>query len=173
MSFDWKSVVSTVAPVIGTALGGPFGALASSVVCKVLNIDTNSDEAVVANAMKNATPDQLLALQNAERQFKLDMEKLDIDVAKIDADDRSSARQREMAVRDFVPGVLAMLLTVGFFGLLGWLVAHEPPAGSATILNVMLGSLGTGWVTMLAYYYGSSASSKNKDGLLYNSTPSK
>jgi len=173
MAFDWKSIVSTVAPVIGTALGGPFGALASSVVCKVLNIDTNSDEAVVANAMKNATPDQLLALQNAERQFKLDMEKLDIDVAKIDADDRSSARQREMAVRDFVPGVLAMLLTVGFFGLLGWLVVHEPPAGSATILNVMLGSLGTGWVTMLAYYYGSSASSKNKDGLLYNSTPSK
>lgn len=173
MSFDWKSIVSTVAPVIGTALGGPFGALASSVVCKVLNIDTNSDEAVVANAMKNATPDQLLALQNAERQFKLDMEKLNIDVAKIDADDRDSARQREMTVRDFVPGVLAMLLTVGFFSLLGWLVGHEPPAGSATILNVMLGSLGTGWVTMLAYYYGSSASSASKNSLLYNSTPTK
>ena len=73
------------------------------------------------------------------------------------AAERDSARKREMAVRDKIPGILAIGLTVGFFGLLGWLVAHEPPAGSRDILNIMLGSLGTGWVTMLAYYFGSSA----------------
>ena len=171
MSFDWKGLLSNIAPVLGTAIGGPFGALAGTAIKAALGLSEDSDEAAMAAALQKATPEQLLAIKQADNQFKLDMEKLGVDLARIDADDRNSARQREMTVKDWVPGLLAVTLTVGFFGLLAYLVAHEPPAGSRDILNVMLGSLGTGWVTMLAYYYGSSSSSSEKNKLLLAAQP--
>lgn len=171
MGFDWKGLLANVAPVLGTAIGGPFGALAGAAVKAALGIPEDSDEQAMTKALERATPEQLLAIRQADNQFKLDMEKLGVDVARIDAEDRKSAREREMAVKDKIPGALAVILTVGFFGLLGYLVAHEPPSGSRDILNIMLGSLGTGWATMLAYYFGSSAGSSAKDRLLLNTTP--
>lgn len=171
MGFDWKGLLANVAPVLGTAIGGPFGALAGAAVKAALGIPEDSDEQAMTKALERATPEQLLAIRQADNQFKLDMEKLGVDVARIDAEDRKSAREREMAVKDNIPGALAVILTVGFFGLLGYLVAHEPPSGSRDILNIMLGSLGTGWATMLAYYFGSSAGSSAKDRLLLSATP--
>jgi len=158
MGFDFKALLAQVAPVIGTAIGGPFGALAGTAIKTVLGLPADSTEDATAQALAKATPEQLLALKQADNEFKLNMQKLGIDLAKIDAEDRASARQREMEVKDWTPRALAVGLTLGFFGLLGWLVAHEPPAGSRDILNIMLGSLGTGWITMLAYYFGSSKS---------------
>lgn len=158
MGFDWKATLAAIAPAIGTAIGGPFGALAGTAVKAVFGLAEDSTEEATAQALAKATPEQLLALKQADNEFKLNMQKLGIDLAKIDAEDRASARQREMEVKDWTPRALAVGLTIGFFGLLGWLVAHEPPAGSRDILNIMLGSLGTGWVTMLAYYFGSSKS---------------
>ena len=171
MGFDWKGLLANVAPVLGTAIGGPFGVLAGAAVKAALGIPEDSDEQAMTKALERATPEQLLAIRQADNQFKLDMEKPGVDVARIDAEDRKSAREREMAVKDKIPGALAVILTVGFFGLLGYLVAHEPPSGSRDILNIMLGSLGTGWATMLAYYFGSSAGSSAKDRLLLNTTP--
>jgi hypothetical protein len=176
MSFNWKSLVSTVAPVIGTALGGPFGALASTVLCSVLGIDTNSEEAVVAQAMKNATPEQLMALQNAERQFKLDMEKLGVDLAKIDADDRNSARLKESTLTGwgkYATPLLGSVVIAGFFGTVGYVLA-DGLTGLDSQAAMLVGSL-IGYVSakadqVVGYYFGSSAGSKNKDQLLFNST---
>lgn len=171
MGFDWKATLAAVAPALGTAIGGPFGALAGAAVNAVLGLGGDATEAATAQALAKATPEQLLALKQADNQFTIDMEKLGVDLAKVNADDRDSARQREIAVKDWVPGVLALFLTLGFFGLLGWMMYKAPPEGSRDILNIMLGSLGTGWVTMLAYYFGSSAGSASKDKLLLSATP--
>jgi hypothetical protein len=157
MSFDWKKTLATVAPALATALGGPLAGLATQAVGAVFGLGTSPAEEDLAAALQGAKPEDLLALKKADQEFTLRMRELDIDLERIAAGDRKSAREREKNVSDRVPGMLAMFLTFGFFSLLGWLVTHEPPAGSRDILNIMLGSLGTGWITMLAYYYGSSS----------------
>lgn len=73
----------------------------------------------------------------------------------IAADDRKSARDMQVATRSWVPDVLALLITAGFFGFLFYLMEYEPPAGSKDILNIMLGSLGTAWLCVVYFYYGS------------------
>ncbi|CUW39661.1 conserved protein of unknown function [Magnetospirillum sp. XM-1] len=157
---DALGVLGKVAPTIATMLGGPLAGTAVSAIESALGLDPSGDKDAALKAVAAATPEQLLALKAEDNRHAEAMEKLGLDRDALAAQDRDSARKREMEVKDRVPGILAISLTLGFFGLLGWLVAHEPPQGSRDILNIMLGSLGTGWITMLAYYFGSSADTK-------------
>jgi hypothetical protein len=166
MSWDWKRLLAQVAPAIGTAIGGPFGALAGTAIKAVLGLSEDADEAAMAQALAKATPDQLLALKEADNKFRLSMEQIGVDLAKIDADDRASARQREAAVRDWIPGTLAIGVTLGFFGLLTSIMFKSPPTESKDLLNIMLGALGAAWASIVSYYFGSSAGAARKDAML-------
>jgi hypothetical protein len=91
------------------------------------------------------------------------MRELDIDLERISNEDRDSARNREVSLRDWTPRVLAGLITVGYFGVLFWMLRFGlPNTGSSEALLVMLGALGTAWGGVVAYYFGSSAGSKEK-----------
>ena len=71
-----------------------------------------------------------------------------------------------MMVKDWTPSVLGYIVTVGFFGLLAYLATHDVPNTSERILDVMIGSLGTAWIGIINYYYGSSSGSSRKTELL-------
>ena len=78
----------------------------------------------------------------------------------IEVDDRKSARDMQAAVRSRVPATLALLVTFGFFGILySLMMGFATPSNE---LMIMLGSLGTAWSGIIAYYFGSSASSQAK-----------
>lgn len=169
--FDWRSFVKKVAPFLGTALGGPLGGAAASALAGALGGDpTKTTDAQLAALVQNVTPEQLLALKQAENDFALKMQALgfqhETDLLQTSAADRASARDREKSVRDWTPKVLAYGVTCGFFGLLFWLMRHEVPPSSKDILNVMLGSLGTAWISVVTYYFGSSAGSDRKTEIL-------
>jgi hypothetical protein len=81
-----------------------------------------------------------------------------------DVEDRASARQREAQTGDTrTPQTLAAVFTVGFFGVLGWLLVSGAPAHGSEALLVLLGALSAGQAAILSYYFGSSSSSRTKN----------
>jgi hypothetical protein len=169
VNFDWKAVVRTVAPALATALGTPLAGMATKVITDALlgdGIDGATDD-MLANAVQTASPDALIKLKEADLQFKRDMARLEIDLEQINAQDRDSARRREIETGDhWTPRLLAGGVTFGFFGVLAWLLGFGIPSNGGEALLVMLGSLGTAWAGIVAYYFGSSAGSQRKSELL-------
>jgi hypothetical protein len=62
-----------------------------------------------------------------------------------------------------------LLVTIGFFGILVGMMTESFKTSEALML--MLGSLGTAWTGIIAFYFGSSAGSQAKDSLIHKSTP--
>lgn len=62
------------------------------------------------------------------------------------------------------------ILFIGFFSLLYLIVFKESafPETVASILNIMVGCLGTTIITIVNYFFGSSSSSRNKDDIISN-----
>ena len=170
-TFDWRSLVKSIAPTLGTALGGPLGGIAGLALAKVLGVPEESahDDSALAAAVQGATPDQLLALKKADQDFAVKMQELGFKnleaLESIAAGDRASARDREVKTQDWMPKMLGCLITLGFFGLLYWMMRHEVPASNKDMLNILLGSLGSAWIGVVTYYFGSSAGSARKTEL--------
>jgi hypothetical protein len=100
---EWKSIVRAVAPALATALGTPLAGVATKVITDALlgeDAPEQLTEEVLADAVKSASPDQLIELKKANLQFEADMAKLGVDIAKIEAGDRADARQREIVTGD-------------------------------------------------------------------------
>ena len=162
MKFDWKKVVGTVAPTIATALGGPLAGVAVKTLATQLIGNPEASEAEVEAAVASADPQTLLRLKEIDAEFEKAMANAGIELERIASDDRNSARQREATVKDHTPAILSYAITFGFFGVLAYLLVNGKPESGGDALLVMLGSLGTAWAGVTAYYFGSSAGSKTK-----------
>lgn len=167
---DLLKIVGAVAPTIATAIGGPLGGMAMKVVAEVLGLPADSSEKDVSRAMAAATPDQLLALKKADNDFAVRMRELDIDLEKIAASDRDSARKREAQVKDWMPRVLSLVVVGGFMAtvflvLMGVVEGMKDPL-TATTVGTLIGFVSAKAEQVIAYYFGSSSSSQQKTQLL-------
>ena len=159
-------LLGQIAPTIATALGGPLAGIAVKTLSAVMLGHENGSEDDVKAAMTSASPDQLVALKKIDAEFKAHMKELDIDLERIAAGDRDSARQMQRETKDWVPKLLAIVITIGFFGILVWMLVMGMPQTGTEALLMMLGALGTAWTGVVNFYYGSSAGSKAKNDLL-------
>jgi hypothetical protein len=159
-------LLGQVAPTIATALGGPLAGVAVKALSGVLLGHENGSEDEVKVAMASASPDQLAALKKIDADFKVSMKELDIDLERIAAGDRDSARKMQTETKDWTPKALAFFITFGFFGALIWIMVFGIPQTGTEVLLMMLGSLSTSWTGVVQFYYGSSAGSKAKNDLL-------
>jgi hypothetical protein len=167
MAFDWKSVVGTVAPTIATALGGPLAGLAVKAIGGVFGLGDGATEADVAAKLAGATPDDLLRLKEADQKFAIEMRRLDVDLERIAAGDRDSARQMQRETRSWAVPVLASVVVSGFIAssiavLGGWVEGLKDPLVAALVGSV-LGNITAATMLVLNFYFGTTASSRTKD----------
>jgi hypothetical protein len=166
---DWRTIVKTVAPWIGTALGGPLGGLAVEAVAGALGVSEKTTDAV-RQAISGATPEQLLALKNADHAFALQMQSLGFkqaaDLENIAAGDRSSARDMQKTTRSFIPALLSVMVTVGYFSVLIGMMTKVFQIADSQALLIMLGSLGTAWGMVMAFWFGTTRASEVKTEML-------
>jgi hypothetical protein len=174
MNMDWKALVSTVAPWIGTALGGPLGGMAVEAAANALGISEKTTDAV-KQALAGVTPEQMLALKKADQDFSLQMQSLGFkqitDLEAIAANDRKDARDMQKTTRSLVPAVLSIVVTLGYFGVLVGMMTGTLKTADSQALLLMLGSLSTGWGVVMAFWFGTTAGSSRKTELLAQAPP--
>ena len=159
--------LNQIAPGIATALGGPLAGLAVTAISKALGIDEKEVQSTIESGKLSA--EQLASLKQAEIELQAKAQELGLNFEKLATDDRKSARDMQINTKSIVPAILAIGVTIGFFGILIGLMTDNVTKSDALLL--MLGSLGTAWTAIVSFYFGSSASSQNKDDLLHRSTP--
>ena len=151
-----KTVIGTVAPSLGTALGGPMGGMAVNLVTKALGIDAKSSPKQLQAAVEKATPEQLAALKKVETEFEVRMKELDVDLFKLETADVQEARNAFKG--DWTPKVFGLVALFGFVGYI-FLVTLQPPSeNSDTIVSLVLGYLGGLVSGISSFYFGASHS---------------
>lgn len=172
----WKDIVSSVAPYLGAAVGGPLGGVAITAIANALGLSEKT-EGAIKDALAGVTPEHLLTLKVAEQEFAFKMQELgfanDKDMEALATADRDSARRRETIVLDSTPRNLAYLITFGFFGVLVFIMLGEVQEGMRAVLYTMLGALGASWQATISYYFGSTKGSAAKTELLARAEPIK
>ena len=158
-----------IAPTIATALGGPLAGLAVDAISKAVGIDPKDVQSTIDQGKLSS--DQIAQLKSAEIAMAARAQELGLDFEKLAVDDRKSARDMQSATQSWIPGTMAIFVTIGFFGILIGLMTDHFKTSDALML--MLGSLGTAWTGIIAFYFGSSAGSQKKDALLHQSSPIK
>ena len=174
MSFDWKSLVKAVAPTIATALGGPFAGLGVRALSEALLGTPDGTEQDVSAALATATPDQILAVKQADQEFAIRMKEMDIDLDKALIADTSDARHvfaENKGVLNLGIVILDTFALVMFGVLWG---SFQIMTGGITIKDVAIvatvaGLVGTvvGYVAanaqqVVSYFFGSSRGSADK-----------
>jgi hypothetical protein len=168
---DWKAILGAVAPTLATAIGGPFAGMATKAIAGALLGKEDATQDEISVALSGATPEQLVALKKLDADFAVRMKELDVDLDRIQAADRDSARKRQMATGDRTPQRLAYLYATAFFAVIAfqcWLAYEqkEVPVMIGKTLDMLLGVLTAMVLGSKEYFFGSSSSSAKKTQLM-------
>jgi hypothetical protein len=164
---DW---LKQIAPTIATALGGPLAGMAVSAISKAVGVEPDQVQDMIANNKLSA--EQIAQVKLAEIELQKQAQELGLNFSKLEVEDRKSAREMQATTRSMMPPILAGAVTVGFFAIMTLMFFNKVDSNNPAIL-MMLGSLGTAWTGIIAYYFGSSAGSQAKTDLLSKSGPVK
>lgn len=163
-----------VLPWIGAAATGNVPALVSMAASQLgqamgSNIAPTAD--AIVKAVQGATPEQMLAAQQAEKEFAVRMQAMGFahaeELAKVAANDRADARAREIKTGDsWTPRGLAVLVLIGWLAVQGFLLTHVIDASMRELVARVLGTLDGALMLVLSYYFGSSSGSAEKNQIL-------
>jgi hypothetical protein len=172
----------SLAPEIGKWLFGETGAKTASAVVQLVQSVTGTTDDQVAQQAIASNPQlaaqlrvqlaQIAAQQEqAARQSDLDQMTAQLkDIA--DARAQTVALAQSKSLVQWAPVVISFVV-LSTFGVVMWAALNKTlPAGSETILNMLLGTLAAMATSTVSYWVGSSAGSAQKTDMLYRSAPS-
>ena len=152
-----KNVVGNLAPTLGSGLGGPMGGMAGNLVAEVLGCDPEPKK--IEQAIQNATPEQLMELKKAEKDFEIKMKELEVDIFAMETADIQDARKA--FAKDWTPRIFGLAALFGFMGYIFLVTVQPPDANSDTIVSLVLGYLG-GLVSGIASFYFGASNKENE-----------
>ena len=147
-----SNIVGSVAPTLGAALGGPLGGMAGDVISKVLGVENNP--ASLEKAIATATPEQLMEIKKAEIEFEAKMKELDVDIYKIEAEEKKDARKHFS--KDWTARIIGIAMVGGFLGYIFLVTLQPPEQNSEALINLVLGYLGGLASAVISFYFGAS-----------------
>lgn len=161
-----KSIVGKIAPTVGTALGGPVGGIASKFLADKLLGKPEATDQEIEDYILTATPEKMLELKKLDLEFASSMRKLDIDVYKLEVEDRRSARDL-FKVNMWPQIVLSAIFVIGYFLLLRFIMIGKVSIGSGDeflkgVVVTIIGVITAAVPQILNFWFGSSMGSKEK-----------
>lgn len=147
MESSWLQKLGTIAPSIATAFLGPLGGAAVSALGSALGL-TNPTEADL-KALNLDDPETRLKLQQAENEFQLKMREFEVADNATDERDRESARNRQIALKDYTLPILAYISVLSFITF-AFMVEYFKWQDQGGILH----SLEANAMLVLSYYFG-------------------
>lgn len=151
-------ILKGVAPLLATAVAGPAGGAAVGWIASKLGIPDDTIEGVTKALTGN--PEMVMKLKE-----------LDLEYAKLDAQDRDSARKAYAQVstsehatklEKLVVPILALGVVGLAFTLIGVLMFVNTPTDQQQIIIFALGFITSAAGQVLSFYFGSSQGSKDK-----------
>ena len=159
--------LKSLVPMLGTALGGPFGGIAAGFIAEKLGLDGKTVDSVTkALGDGKMTAEQVSAIRLAEIDFSKFMAQNEISKDQLSVQNTESARAMQIAVKSHTPDILAVIIVTGFFGILVAMMMGALTVSDQQALLILLGSLSAGFGAVLNFFFGSSRGSQNKDVLL-------
>ena len=64
--------------------------------------------------------------------------------------------------------IFGLIISIVFVTMILLLMFFEVPDANKSAVNILIGAIGGSFTTVIAYYFGSSKSSQNKDEIIHN-----
>ena len=101
-----------------------------------------------------ATPEQLLEIKKAEKDFEAKMKQLDVDIYKLEAEEKKDARRHFS--KDWTARIIGIAMVGGFLGYIFLVTLQPPEQNSEALINLVLGYLGGLASAVISFYFGAS-----------------
>ena len=156
--------LKTIAPTIATAMGGPLAGMAVDAVGSALGMkDATKEQVKDLLASGTLTSDQMASIKQADASLKVRMKELEIDMEKVHAGDRNSAREMAAKTGDVWTPRLMAIVVFAVWGAVNYKLFNGTINGDMRELVARaLGTLDAVLMAVIYYYYGSSSSSAAK-----------
>lgn len=155
-------------------------AMAAQAVSGATGTTVAPEATAITQAIATATPEQLLALKQADNDFSLKMREMDYkevtELAAGDSADTADARARDVAITEKLgttnkraTGML-IVTVLALVGLVTVMLIKDIDANTALggVILLLIGKFSNAWDTAFAYEFGTTRASKGKDETITN-----
>jgi len=170
---DLKKILGNIGVKALSSVFPPVGAMAAGVLKDVLGLDKKASEEEVIEAVSNATPEQVIALQEAEYSFKIKLKEMNIDILELDKQDRMDARKfakdtgsKSIGNLSIFNALFVLIITIGTFVLAYAGKITDMNALEASVLTLLIREAFGRYEQVCNFFFGSSHGSKQKTDLM-------
>lgn len=146
---DLRSTIQDYAPVLATVLGGPMAGIGVSLLSTFFGTKPLDVKELLEKILID--PESATKIKQIELNHIEALEKINATNYATEVDDRKSAREREAAIKDYVPTVLAVSFLLIYACIQFYCITHAIQANdiiSARCQDIL--------IMIISYYFGSS-----------------